>query len=258
MKPENVLTRFSDRVDDYVKYRPGYPREVIEVIKVLKERCGLSSKSVIADVGSGPGNLARLFLEDGNEIFAVEPNAEMRAAGQELLGKFGQYHGIDGSAEDTHLSSSSIDFITAAQAFHWFDWPRARAEFKRILKPLGWVVLLWNDRRFESSPFQRDYEELLLEYGTDYAQVKAQGRAAADAITEFFSGRVQKVSLDNSQFFDLASLQGRLLSASYAPKPDHPSHALMLAELERIFHAQEDNALVAFEYDTNVYFGQFE
>lgn len=255
MKPDNVLTRFSDRVDDYVKYRPGYPREVV---KVVQERCGLSSKSVIADVGSGPGNLARLFLESGNEIFAVEPNSEMRAAGQQLLENFRQYHSIDGSAEDTHLLDSSVDFITAAQAFHWFDCPRAKAEFNRILKPFGWVVLLWNDRRFESSPFQKDYEELLLEYGTDYAQVKTQGRAAVDAITEFFSGRFQKVSLDNSQFFDLAGLQGRLLSASYAPKPDHPNHALMLVELERIFHAHEDNAVVAFEYDTNIYFGQLE
>lgn len=255
MKPENVLTRFSDRVDDYVKYRPGYPREVVTV---LEERCGLRSKSVIADIGSGPGNLARLFLENGNEVFAVEPNAEMRAAGQQLLVHFRQYHSLDGSAEDTHLAANSIDFITAAQAFHWFDWPLAKAEFKRILKPPGWVVLLWNDRRFESSPFQRDYEELLLEYGTDYEHVKNQGKAAVDTIPEFFSSGFHKVSIDNSHFFDLAGLQGRLLSASYAPKPDHPNHALMLAELERIFRAHEDNGVVAFEHDTNIYFGQLE
>ena len=255
MKPSNVLTRFSNRVDDYVKYRPGYPPEVLQA---LAERCGLSSNSVIADIGSGPGNLARLFLENRNEVFAVEPNAEMRNAGQQLLGHYRQYHSVDGSAEDTHLTSSSAAFITAAQSFHWFDWPRAKVEFGRILQPGGWVVLLWNDRRYESSPFQQDYEELLLEYGTDYGQVKTQGRAAVDAIAEFFSGSFEKVTLDSSQFFDFSSLKGRLLSASYAPKPDRPNHALMLDELERIFRKHANNALVAFEYDTNMYFGQLE
>ena len=255
MTPANVLTRFSDRVDDYVKHRPGYPPEVLHV---LKERCGLSSKSVIADIGSGPGNLARLFLDNGNEVFAVEPNADMRNAGRQLLGHYRQYRSIEGSAEDTHVASGSVNFITAAQAFHWFDWPRAKAEFIRILQPGGWVVLLWNDRRFESSPFQRDYEQLLLQFGTDYAQVKTQGRAAVDAISEFFSGHFEKVSLDSSQFFDFESLKGRLLSASYAPKSDHPNYAPMLAELERIFRKHEQRAVVAFEYDTNVYFGQLE
>jgi len=255
MKPDNVLTRFSDRVDDYVKYRPGYPPQVLEV---LKERCGLSSKSVVADIGSGPGNLARLFLENGNEVFAVEPNQEMRGAGQQLLGNYRAYHSVAGSAEQTRLPSSSADVITAAQAFHWFDWPKAKAEFKRVLKQGGWVVLLWNDWRLEASSFLKDYEALLLQYGTDYGEVKTQGQAAVDAITEFFSGRWQKVSLDNSQFFDLRGLQGRLLSASYAPKPDHPHHALMLAELERIFYAHQANGVVAFEYDTNLYLGQLE
>ena len=255
MKPANVLTRFSDRVDDYVKYRPGYPPGVVQL---LKDRCGLSPNSVIADIGSGPGNLARLFLDNGNEVFAVEPNAEMRNAGHELLGHYRQYRSIDGSAEDTHLPGCSVDFITAAQSFHWFDWPRAKAEFKRILLPKGWAVLLWNDRRLESNPFQREYERLLLQYGTDYAQVKTQGRAAVDRIAEFFSGRFEKVSLDNSQFFDFAGLKGRVLSASYAPKPDHPNHALMLAELEKMFHKYGNGEIVAFEYDTNIYFGQLK
>jgi len=255
MKPANVLTRFSDRVEDYIKYRPGYP---LGVLRVLEERCGFRSSSVIADIGSGPGNLARIFLENGNQVFAVEPNAEMRNAGQQLLGAYRQYHSVKGSAEDTHLASHSVDFVTAAQAFHWFDRPRAKVEFKRILKPCGWVVLLWNDRRFESSPFQRDYEQLLLEYGTDYAHVRTEGRAAVDATSDFFLGRFEKVSFDSSQLFDFPSLKGRLLSASYAPKPDHPNHPRMLAELERIFvkHAMID--VVAFEYDTNMYFGQLE
>jgi SAM-dependent methyltransferase len=253
MRIQDALTRFSSRVEDYVKHRAGYPSKVIEV---LRDRCKLDSDSAIADIGSGPGNLARLFLENGNEVFAVEPNAEMRNAGRQLLGDSARYHSVDGRAEETHLPDASVAFTTAAQAFHWFDWPRTQTEFQRILRPGGWVVLLWNDRRFESSPFQRDYEELLLKFGTDYAQVKQQGGASVKAIADFFSNRFETVALDNSQVFDFEGLRGRLFSASYAPRVDHPNHAPMLAELESIFGRYAENGKVAFEYDTNIYFGQ--
>jgi len=154
MSAKDSLTRFSDRVEDYVKYRPGYPPQVIEV---LRARCGLTPSSVVADVGSGPGNLARLFLDNGNEVFAVEPNAEMREAGKQSLGNRGGYRSVDGRAEGTRLENASVDFVTAGQAFHWFDWPHAKTEFRRILRPEGWVVLLWNERLTDSSPFLRDY-----------------------------------------------------------------------------------------------------
>src|SRR5215469_13818801 len=168
---DNPLTRFSDRVADYVKYRPGYPPEIIQV---LADRCGLTPSARVADIGSGPGALARLFLEHGNQVFAVEPNGEMRAAGMELLGHFARYHSVDGAAEETHLEAQAMDFAAAAQAFHWFDWPRAKTEFQRILRQDGYAVLLWNDRRFDS-PFERDYEQLLVDFGTDYAHVKDRG-----------------------------------------------------------------------------------
>jgi SAM-dependent methyltransferase len=248
---KNPLTRFSDRVEDYVKYRPGYPPDVIEV---LRERCGLMPNSVVADIGSGPGALARLFLEYGNEVFAVEPNAEMRNAGQQLLGRFDRYHSVDGAAETTHLDPGSVDFVTAAQAFHWFDWPRAKAEFQRILRPAGYAVLLWNDRRFDS-PFERDYEQLLLDYGTDYSHVKERGGAAVGAIREFFSGQYEAAVLCNRQVFEFEGLRGRLFSASYAPKPDHPNHSPMLSALEDVFHKHAADGKVTIEYDTNMYFG---
>jgi len=255
MNVANALTRFSDRVQDYVKYRPSYPPEVIQV---LATRCGVGPDSVIADIGSGPGNFAQMFLENGNEVFAVEPNSEMRNAGLELLGHRRQYHSIEGTAEDTRLAASSVDFITAAQAFHWFDWPRAKTEFRRILRPRGWVVLLWNDRRLDSTPFQRQYEDLLVRFGTDYAQVKSRGWASVNVIASFFSSRFEKVTLDNAQTFDFEALHGRLVSASYAPKPSHPDYPKMLEELEKIFHTYATNGRVLFEYDTNVYFGQLE
>jgi SAM-dependent methyltransferase len=255
MKVQDALTRFSDRVDDYIKYRPGYPAEVLEI---LRNRCGLNRQSVIADIGSGPGNFARLFVENGNEVFAVEPNAEMRVAGQQLLGRSSTYHSVAGKAEETHLPDVSVDFITAAQAFHWFDWPLAKLEFRRVLRPGGWVVLVWNDRRFESSPFQRDYEEFLLQFGTDYAHVKSQGKASVDLISDFFSGHFEKVALDTSQRFDFEALKGRLFSASYAPQAGHPNHKPMLRELQNIFQRHVKDGKVAFEYDTNMYFGQLQ
>jgi len=255
MKAADALTRFSDRVEDYVRYRPAYPPAVIQL---LRDRCELGPDSLIADIGSGPGNLARLFLENGNEVFAVEPNAEMRGAGQQLLGHYGRHHSTEGRAEKTRLASNSVDFITAAQAFHWFDWPKAKAESQRILNPGGWVVLLWNDRRYDSTPFQREYEQLLLQFGTDYAQVKRQGRASVDAIAEFFSHKFEKVTLDNSQLFDLEGLRGRLVSASYAPRAGHPNHTPMLLELAEIFSRYAKGGLVAFEYDINLYFGHLQ
>ena len=252
MELENPLTRFSDRVADYVRYRPGYPREVIEV---LRQHCGLVPGFAVADIGSGPGALARLFLEHGNEVFAVEPNAEMRNAGHELLGHFDRYHSVDGTAESATLGAESVDFITAAQAFHWFDWPQAKAEFHRILRPRGYVVLLWNDRRFDS-PFEQDYEQLLLDFGTDYSNVKDRGGAAMGAIDGFFSGHYETAKLSNRQDFDLEGLRGRLFSASYAPKPDHPNRAPMLRAIERVFRKHASNGNVTIEYDTNMYFGR--
>src|SRR5438270_6178509 len=242
MKVQDALTRFSDRVEDYIKYRPGYPAKILEI---LRSRCGLNRQSVVADIGSGPGNFARLFVESGREVFAVEPNLEMRVAGLQLLGGFSTYHSIDGKAEETHLPDVSVDFITAAQAFHWFDWPRAKTEFRRILHPGGSVVLVWNDRRFESSPFLRDYEQLLLQFGTDYADVKSQGRASVGLISDFFSGQFEKVAIDSSQLFDFDALKGRLFSASYAPQSSHPNHEPMLRDLQSIFQRPVKDGKVA-------------
>src|SRR5437868_3524340 len=154
--------RFSSRVDQYIRFRPGYPPEVLQLIK---NQCELTATSVIADIASGTGLFTRLLLDNGNEVFAVEPNAEMRLAGEQFLAGYSRLHSIDGRAEATTLPDRSVDFVTAAQAAHWFDRDRARQEFVRILKPGGWTVLVWNERCIHSTPFLRAYEELLLSYG---------------------------------------------------------------------------------------------
>src|SRR6266446_9260655 len=107
--------RFSNRVENYIRYRPGYPKEIIEL---LKAECGLFPQSVVADAGSGTGLLAKLFLENGNLVFGIEPNREMRAAGERLLQAYPRFTSIAGTAEATTLPGQSVDFVTAGQAFH--------------------------------------------------------------------------------------------------------------------------------------------
>ena len=244
--------RFSNRVEDYVRYRPGYPPEVVDLLRV---ECGLRPAHALADIASGTGAFTRLLLENGNRVFGVEPNAEMREAGNRLLQSFDRLKAVAGTAEDTTLPSASVDFVTAAQAAHWFDRSRARAEFVRILKPGGWCVLIWNERRTAATPFMRDYEQLLLSYGTDYQEVRHERTTAT--IHEFFAPAAhQERAFDLRQQFDFEGTAGRLLSSSYVPLAGHPNHTPMMAELQRIFRAHARQGIVEFEYHTRVYYGR--
>ena len=245
--------RFSSRVENYVRYRPGYPPAVIDL---LRADCGLSEASVIADIGSGTGILSKLFLENGNRVLGIEPNREMREAGERLLRDYARFTSVAASAEDTTLGDCSVDFVTAGQAFHWFDRERARREFVRILTPGGWVVLVWNERRTDSTPFLRAYERLLLRYGTDYTAVN-HSWIGPEILNAFFgSGGFRRRTFENRQIFDFEGVRGRLLSSSYAPEAGQPNHEAMLDELQRIFAAHQVDGTVTFEYDTTVQYGQ--
>ena len=252
MPASNATTRFSDRVANYVRYRPGYPPEVIGV---LRAGTGLAPGQVVADVGSGTGISAKLFLDAGHPVFAVEPNADMRAAAEAMLGADPRFHSVDGTAEATALPDGSVDRVVAAQAFHWFDPARAGAEWRRILRPGGWIVLLWNTRRTDGTPFLRAYEALLREHGTDYAAVTHENVTDEALRTVLGDGYARRV-VPNRQVFDFAGLKGRLLSSSYAPGEGHPGHPAMMAALERIFHHHQRDGRVRFEYDTEIYFGR--
>lgn len=243
--------RFSNRVADYVRYRPGYPAGILDW---LREEAALSPVSVIADVGSGTGISSSLFLDQGCVVHGVEPNREMRQAAERLLAQRPAFHSVPGTAQATTLASQSMDFVVAAQAFHWFPAEETRAEFTRILKPGGWVVLLWNERRLDTTPFLRGYEELLLRFGTDYAAVRHEHIQAAE-LSGFFLGPYRQRSFPNQQRFDYAGLQGRLLSSSYTPAAGHPQHAPMLAGLRRLFDDHQANGEVIFDYLTQVYLG---
>jgi SAM-dependent methyltransferase len=252
MPASNATSRFSDRVENYVRYRPGYPAEALGC---LKNECGLEPRHVVTDIASGTGIWTRILLANGNRVFGVEPNAEMRQAGERLLADSAGFTSVAGTAEATSLPDQSMDFVTAAQAAHWFDRARARQEFARILRPGGWLVLLWNERVTDSTQFLHDYEELLLTYGTDYNEVRHERTTAA--VNEFFDpAPYQEQEFSLRQEFDYAGLEGRLLSSSYAPGPGHPKHEPMLRELRRIFDERAADGQVALEYKTRVYFGR--
>jgi len=250
---KSPTARFSDRVENYVRCRPGYPPEVLGL---LREECGLRPIHIVADIASGTGAFTRLLLENGNSVFAVEPNTAMREMGIQQLESLGSNRlvSVAGTAEETTLHSDSVDFVTAAQAAHWFDLPRARAEFVRILRPGGWCILIWNERETTSTPFLRDYEQLLLTYGTDYKEVRHEYTTVK--IHEFFAPALSEERVFSlRQQFDYDGLAGRLLSSSYAPLEGHPSYAPMMRELQRIFRAHAEDGVVAFEYKTRVFYG---
>jgi SAM-dependent methyltransferase len=244
--------RFSNRVQNYLRYRPRYPSAIIPL---LETECGLTRESVIADLGSGTGLLSELFLKNGNRVIGVEPNTEMRVAGEELLANYSEFSSVNGMAEATTLSDQSVDFVAAGQAFHWFDRERARPEFSRILKPSGWVVLAWNGFRVESGPLMAAYQELLLRHGTDYQEVRRE-LDSGDLESFFASESCRSAHFNFQQAFDYAGLEGRLLSSSFVPEPNHPNYEPMLRELREIFEAHQKDGKVAFEYETEIYYGQ--
>jgi SAM-dependent methyltransferase len=249
----DATARFAARVADYVRTRPGYPPAVLDL---LRAEAGLTPSTVIADVGSGTGLSAEMFLKIGNTVYGVEPNREMREAGERLLAAHPHFHSIAGSAEETTLPDASVDLVLAGQAFHWFDPPRARAEFRRIARPPGVVVLMWNTRRTDTTPFLRGYEAMLQRFGTDYREVVHTNVDHAKLAAFFGLGGFKRFQLDNGQLFDREGLRGRTRSSSFTPPPGHPNFEPMMHELDRLFDQFHDAGRVRFEYDTEVYVGR--
>lgn len=245
--------RFTHRVEDYVRARPSYPALALEA---LADICGLLPGCDVADVGAGTGIFSELLLAQGLTVHAIEPNDAMRAAAEARLDGRPGYVSLAGTAEDTGLPAASIDLITAAQAFHWFDQDRARAEWQRVLRPAGWVALLWNERLTDVTPFAAAYEALLLRFGTDYAQV--DHRQVDDARFGAFFGPsgYQLRTFPNAQLLDHAGLVSRLCSSSYTPGPDHPAFAPMMARLDEIFQAHQIGGLVEITYETQLFVGR--
>ncbi len=244
--------RFTDRVESYVRARPAYPDAIAPL---LARELDLPHEATIADLGSGTGLSCVPFLRHGFSVIGVEPNDAMRSAGDEFLREWPRFRSVNGSSEATSLPSASVDLVIAAQAFHWFDVTRARAEALRVLRAPPRAALIWNDRESRGDPFAEGYEQLLLDFGIDYAMVRHR-HALEDPIDEFFGGRVwREEQLPNPTSLDWDTLVERLNSASYVPRPHAPTYAPMLAQLRRLFDDNQRDGRVSMNYDTRVFFG---
>lgn len=248
----DTVERFSNRVENYVKYRPTYPTEMLQL---FRDEMNLQNNSVVADIGAGTGISAKIFLENGNEVFAVEPNETMRAAAQEFLKDFPKLTILDGTSENTTLENNSMDFVVAAQAFHWFKQGETRREFKRILKDKGFVALIWNERQLDSTAFLRGYERLLIEFGTDYEKIR-HDNITKETLQDFFRTDFAQAVFQNEQTVDFDGLKGRMLSSSYVPSPENPRFPAMLKNLESLFAEHAENGRIDILYDTKIFYGQ--
>ena len=244
-------SRFSGLTDDYRLYRPRYPQSIISV---LEAECGLSPDFVIADIGSGTGLLTDIFLKNGNCVYGVEPNAEMRVTAETDLQKYPKFTSVDATAEATTLSDNSVDMIVAGQAFHWFDRDLARREFLRILKPDSWLVLVYNIFSNDGNAFMDAFEHFWKTYVMPNEVFNARKRP--DYITNFFGAdHINEKSLDNFQICDFEALKGRVKSVSRAPRADDPRYPAMIEALQTVFNTYQEDGKVTLTYDTFVVYG---
>jgi ubiquinone/menaquinone biosynthesis C-methylase UbiE len=241
--------RFSNRVDNYIKYRPTYPKNFISF---LFDQVVINENSTVADIGSGTGILTELLIDRVKTIYAVEPNKEMRNAAEKLLHGKKNFISINGTAENTLLNDNSIDYITAAQAFHWFDIEKTIQEFNRVIKPGGNLILAWN-KRINETDFLKRYEEILMLYANDYNEVN-HNNLTDDQLSNCFS-KMNKAYFDNYQDFDFNGLIGRVLSSSYCPLPGTEKYSIMEKELNAAFNKYSKNNLIRFSYKTEVLWG---
>lgn len=245
---EDSKLRFSNKVDDYQKFRPNYPPQLVEL---LCQKIGISPEWTIADIGCGTGISSEPFLKAGLKVIGIEPNEPMRLQAMKNLKDFQQFTAVAGSAEATTLADQSIDLLMAAQASHWFDPIPARQEFLRILKPHGRIVIFDNYRLEEASPSALAYEEILRTYGQNYSQAKHRKRNSNRQAQ--LLGKYEVITIPNSQELDFESLAGRIRSSSYMPNAQDPEYPAVEAAIKNMFEKFQVSGKIKIEYETRVY-----
>lgn len=245
--------RFSSKAQDYECFRPSYPEALLDY---FAKDFGMNGNSLVADIGSGTGIFTALLLDRVQTVYAVEPNDEMRAAAEKRLTHHPHFVSVQGRAEATGLHAESIDFITAAQAFHWFDLDKTRAEFVRILKKSGRVFLVWNTRS-QTTDFMRAYEDFLQKEIPEFRE-KSYPQVHEEDIRRLLNAELQKKSFPNTQVLDWQGLLGRFNSSSYVPSRDLPESMALEEKLKRIFDQNEKDGKISFLYETIVYSGKVQ
>jgi ubiquinone/menaquinone biosynthesis C-methylase UbiE len=185
-------------------------------------------------------------LDNGNEVYGIEPNAEMRLAGEKSLAGYTNFHSVDAFSEDTGLELESVDVITCGQAFHWFEPKSTRQEFLRILKPDGYVVLFNNCRKSSNNQFMNEYSELV----SKYSQKEFSFSLNTDLPGFFAFKPIHETVFYNPQVFNLERLKGDLVSYSYIPTEEEPRFNTMLSEFEVLFEKYNSKGALTFEYET--------
>jgi SAM-dependent methyltransferase len=244
--------RFSGRASSYAKARPGYPHELFDHLFSVG---ALSKGCKVADLGSGTGIFSELLLSHGVAVYAVEPNLEMRDLAEARLSLAPGFHSVPGCAERTTLPDGSMDAATAAQAFHWFDPDLTREELRRVLRPRGQVIMVWNNREKEADQFNRAYSELVDRYSRDKDEIDALRQDPQD---RFYPSGHHHSQFWHSKDYDLEGLGCLICSASYMPKEGEPGFSQMMIELERVFAEHQIEGKVAIRYVTDCYHGSLE
>jgi SAM-dependent methyltransferase len=243
-------SRFCGRADVYSRYRPQYPNGIIPK---LEEEIDFNREKIVADVGTGTGLLAELFLRNGNKVWGVEPNPEMRSGAVETLSGYKNFVAVVGSAEHTTLESSSIDLVTVGQALHWFDQENSKKEFSRILKAGDYVAIVYNERK-NLPGLMADYQTLVERHAADRIKPPEKDDSY---LTKFFgTNQFKKFTFPNSQLLDAEGLIGRASSASYFPKPGDDSYQNLRIELLGLFSKYQSEGKVELIYDTLLFLGK--
>jgi SAM-dependent methyltransferase len=245
-------SRFSGRADAYEAARPSYPPALLDL---LAREGGLRPGAAVCDLGSGTGIFTRLLLASGATVYAVEPNDEMRAVAERALGGEPRFQSLAARAEATTLPDASVDLVTAAQAFHWFDPETTRRECARILRPGGPVALVWNDRDRTSTPLHVALEALFVAHCPSYPARQGRGDATHAFDAFFGAGRWARHSLENAQRLDREGLVARIASTSFAPDPGTPARVALEDAARALFDRHAEGGAVTIAYEVVVILG---